>query len=47
MNSMINAQVDSNVETLDPFYLDKTSISVQIMFDYILISLDKTSDFTV
>jgi hypothetical protein len=47
MNNMIDAQVDNDVETLEPFYLDETSISVQVIFDYILISLDKTSDFIV
>jgi hypothetical protein len=44
---MIDAHVDSDIETLNHFYLDKSSISIQVIFDYILISLDNTSDFTV
>jgi hypothetical protein len=42
---MINAHVDGDPETLYPFYLDKTSIFVQVIFSYILISLVKILDF--
>jgi hypothetical protein len=44
---MIDAQVNIDVETLDPIYLVKTLTSVQIIFRYILISLDKTSNFII
>jgi hypothetical protein len=40
------AQVNGDVKNLDPFYLDKISISIQVIFSNILISY-KISDFTI
>jgi hypothetical protein len=47
MNNTIDAQADDDTENLDLFSLDKTSIYVQVIFNYILIGLDKILDFTI